>query len=179
MDIHILSFDPGLSFSGWTYSIGDQSSFTVQEYGMLTPNKSTGHKEYREQVNTFGTRVVTLCLLRDMIHELMDRFHPDYVVSEAAFFNPGRPGAFEALTHWIITVSLVLRDSYAMRLYTIPPKSAKKVVSGKGDSVKMEVTEAVLRNPEIKFVNKPAAEDLTEHEGDSIAIGYALWKQLS
>jgi len=176
MDATILSFDPGLSFSGWTYSRADDTAFTVLDFGMLTPNKSVGHKEYREQVGTYGVRVVTLCLLRDMVRELMNRFHPTYVVSEAAFFNPGRPGAYEALVHWIMTVSFVLRDDYAMKLYTIPPTLAKKTVSGTGKSGKVDVASAVLGNPEIRFMNKPALEDLTEHEGDSMAIGYSLWK---
>ena len=35
-------------------------------------------------------------------------FKPDIVVSEDAFFNPRRPGAYEALIQWILTVSFLL-----------------------------------------------------------------------
>ena len=73
-------------------------------------------------------------------------------------------------------MTFVLRDDYAMRLYTVPPTLAKKTVSGTGKSGKVDVASAVLSNPEIHFENKPALEELTEHEGDSMAIGYSLWK---
>ena len=175
--ITILSFDPGLSFSGWTYSVLDDSgTFTIREYGMLTPNKTVGHKEYREDVSVYGARVITLTLLRGMIRMLMDRFRPDFIVSEDAFFDHRHPSAYEALIHWILTVTFLLRDEYHKPLFKIPPSVIKKAVSGIGKSGKLDVQAAVLTHPDIQFIEKPVMGSLAEHEADSMAIGYTFIK---
>ena len=77
MEYHILSFDPGLSFSGFAYSKvnDDKSSFLVENFGMITPNKTVDHKSHREDVSLYGKRIITLSLLRGMIRELMDHYH--------------------------------------------------------------------------------------------------------
>jgi len=178
MEYHILSFDPGLSFSGWAYSkIEDNKNlFYIEEFGMITPNKTVGHKEYREVVNTYGQRIITLSLLRDMVRELFTTYNPDFVVSEDAFFNPRRPGAYEALIHWILMVSLVLKDEFNKPLFRIPPKLVKKFISQDGTSNKLGVQEAIFKHKDIVFNPKYSGDiELTEHEGDAIAIGYSEW----
>lgn len=178
MEYHILSFDPGLSFSGFAYSKvnDDKSSFLVENFGMITPNKTVDHKSHREDVSLYGKRIITLSLLRGMIRELMDHYHPDIVVSEDAFFNPRRPGAYEALIHWILTVSFLLRDEYQKPLYKIPPKLVKKFISGIGTSNKEGVQAAIFKHKDITFSSDLQNLELTEHEGDAIAIGYTQWR---
>lgn len=178
MPYHILSFDPGLSFSGWAYSEVDdeKSTFFVKEFGILTPNKTVDHKEYRQDVSIYGKRIITLALLKDMMRELLNRFNPDYVVSEDAFFNPRRPGAYEALLHWILTVSFLLKDEYKKPLYKIPPKLVKKYISGIGTSNKEGVQSAIFKHKDILFSQDVKNLTLVEHEGDAIAIGYTQWK---
>lgn len=178
MPYHILSFDPGLSFSGWAYSkIDDEKSlFFVEEFGMITPNKTVDHKSHREDVTIYGKRIITLALLREMMRDLITRFNPDIVVSEDAFFNPRRPGAYEALIHWILTVSFLLRDEFNKPLYKIPPKLVKKFISGLGTSNKEGVQDAIFKHKDIKFSSDITDLVLTEHEGDAIAIGYTQWK---
>lgn len=178
MSYHILSFDPGLSFSGWAYSKVDDknSTFTVENFGMITPNKTVDHKSHRDDVSVYGKRIITLSLLRDMMRELLNQYNPDIVASEDAFFNPRRPGAYEALIHWILTVSLLLRDEYQKPLYKIPPKLVKKFISGIGTSNKEGVQEAIFKHKDILFSSELKDITLTEHEGDAIAIGYTQWR---
>jgi len=180
MSYRILSFDPGLSFSGWAYSLADDTTniFTVDEYGMITPNKTVGHKEYRSSVSRYGQRIITLTLLREMFRELYLKYEPDVVVSEDAFFNPRRPSAYEALIHWILTISLVLKDEFNKPLYRIPPKLVKKFISGVGTSNKIGVQEAIFKHKDIVFNPALTGVELTEHEGDAIAIGYSQWTML-
>lgn len=175
----ILSFDPGLSFSGWAFSIVDDSTFSLQHCGLLTPNKTVDHKEHRDEVEVYGRRIITLALLREMIRELMNRFSPDLIASEDAFFNPRRPGAYEALIQWILTVSFVLRDEYQRPLYRIPPKLVKKFISGVGTSDKEGVKRAILQHKDIIVPADINVGELMEHEGDAIAIGYTRWKLLT
>lgn len=130
-------------------------------------------------MEVYGRRIITLALLREMIRELMNRFAPDIVASEDAFFNPRRPGAYEALIQWILTVSFVLRDEYQRPLYRIPPKLVKKFISGVGTSDKEGVKKAILQHKDIKIPSDIHVEELMEHEGDAIAIGYTRWKILT
>lgn len=174
----ILSFDPGLSFSGWAYTQATDTIFAVQQCGLLTPSKTVDHKEHRQEVELYGRRIITLALLRGMIRELMNRFSPDLVVSEDAFFNPRRPGAYEALIQWILTVSFVLRDEYQRPLYRIPPKLVKKYISGIGTADKEGVKKAVASHTDIKLSSEIVVDNLMEHEGDAIAIGYTRWRML-
>jgi len=175
----ILSFDPGLSFSGWAYTIAQDGVFSVQECGLLTPNKTVDHKEHRDEVELYGRRIITLALLRVMVRDLMNRFHPDIVVSEDAFFNPRRPGAYEALIQWILTVSFILRDEYQLPLYRIPPKLVKKYISGMGTADKEGVKKAVAEHKDIRLSPTIIIDNLMEHEGDAIAIGYTRWRMLT
>lgn len=174
----ILSFDPGLSFSGWAYTHARDGLFSVQQCGLLTPSKTVDHKEHREEVEIYGRRIITLALLRNMVRELMTRFSPDLVVSEDAFFNPRRPGAYEALIQWILTVSFVLRDEYQRPLYRIPPKLVKKYISGMGTADKEGVKKAVAQHKDIQLSPEIIIDNLVEHEGDAIAIGYTKWRML-
>ena len=180
MSIHILSFDPGLSYSGWAYSTVNEKEniFCVENFGMLTPNKTVDHKELRDDVSIYGRRTITLALLRDMMRELLSQYNPEYIVSEDAFFNPRRPQAYEALIHWLLTVSLLLKDEYKKPLFRIPPKLVKKFISGEGTSDKSGVQAAIFQHKDIKFLQPPEENSLVEHEGDAIAIGYTHWKLL-
>ena len=175
----ILSFDPGLSFSGWAYSVIENNIFSVQDCGLITPNKTVDHKEHRGEVELYGKRIITLSLLRGMIVELMNQFHPDVVVSEDAFFNPRRPGAYEALIQWILTVSFLLRDEYHLPLHRIPPKLVKKYISGIGTADKEGVRNAVAQHKDIMVQPDIIVDNLVEHEGDAIAIGYTYWRMQS
>ena len=177
--MNILSFDPGLSFSGWAYSVTDDKLFSVQQCGLLTPNKTVDHKEHRQEVQVYGKRIITLSLLRDMIRNLMNKYQPDVVVSEDAFFNPRMPGAYEALIQWILTVSFILRDEYLRPLNKIPPKLVKKYISGIGTADKEGVKKAIAQHTDIRLDDEIDVKDLVEHEGDAIAIGYTYWRILN
>ena len=175
----ILSFDPGLSYSGWAYTDADNGIFSVEQCGLLTPNKTVDHKEHRDEVELYGRRIITLALLRVMVRDLINRFHPDIVVSEDAFFNPRRPGAYEALIQWILTVSFILRDEFQLPLYRIPPKLVKKYISGMGTADKEGVKKAVAEHKDIRLSPDINIDNLLEHEGDAIAIGYTRWRMLT
>lgn len=177
--MNILSFDPGLSFSGWAYSHTDDNVFTVERCGLLTPSKTVDHKENRADVELYGRRIITLSFLRSMVRDLVGQFNPDVVVSEDAFFNPRRPGAYEALVQWILTVMFVLRDEYQKPLYRIPPRIVKKYISGTGLSDKEGVKAGIQAREDVVMPDGVDPLSLVEHEGDAIAIGYTQWRLMT
>lgn len=174
-DIKILSFDPGLTTSGWTMSryTKETKIFVVVKCGILTPNRVVSYANMRDEVAIYGKRILTLSLLQKYFMELYEEYEPDYIVTEAAFYNPRRPNAFAALLQWITAIELCLRDNYQKPLYKIAPKSVKQCISGRGDSGKLKVEDAVLNNKNI-IIEQENINEFTEHVFDSIAVGYTF-----
>lgn len=190
--IKILSFDPGLSTSGWNFSLYDpvKKIMYIDSCDMLYPNESVNLSKHKVSSIRYGTRIMTLDQLRRDIKTLMDTFRPDFVVSEDAFYNPSRPTAYCALVQWITTVSMVLFDEYNHTLFKLAPKIAKQVISGFGGAEKLGVQYAVTHKGDIHFNKTIKIEELTEHMCDSIGIGYTfiqeilpsildIWRQLN
>ena len=178
--IKILSFDPGLSTSGWNYceyrpKVGEM---VVVRFGTLYPNKDINLRNSREEVTVYGARIMTLESLRTQFRELMDLYQPDFVVSEDAFYNPTRPTAYCALVQWLTTVALVLHDEYNQCLFKLAPKIAKQVVSGFGGAEKLGVQHAIMHKDDIRFKQKVDVADLSEHICDSIGIGYTFIQEI-
>jgi hypothetical protein len=69
---------------------------------------------------------------------------------------------------------MVAREIAGKAIITIPAKSAKLGVSGRGDSGKMNVQQAVVTNPKISFKSDKLIQGLTEHCADSIGLSYSF-----
>ena len=178
--VRILSFDPGLSNSGWNlcsykFKTGEM---VIHRFGMLYPNENVTTAAYRERSVKYGQRVMTLDALRQSLRMLLNEYRPDIVVSESPFFNAARPMAYCALVQWITTVELVLFDEYKLPLFKLAPKFAKKIVSGFGGAEKLGVQYAIMHKDNIRFKQKIEESDLTEHICDSIGIGYTFIQEI-
>lgn len=178
--LRILSFDPGLSTSGWNLSVYDTSTniMYIEQCGMLYPNENVGLASNKVNNIRYGHRIMTLDQLRNDIRNLMDTLSPDFVVSEDAFYNPTRPTAYCALVQWLTTVSIVLFDEYQHTLFKLAPKIAKQVISGFGGAEKLGVQYAVTNKEDIKFNQDIDVKNLTEHTCDSIGIGYTFIQEI-
>ena len=178
--LKILSFDPGLSTSGWNLSIYDTETkvMFIEQCGMLYPNENVSLAKNKNYHIRYGSRIMTLDQLRNDLRNLMDTFQPDFVVSEDAFYNPTRPTAYCALVQWLTTVSIVLYDEYQHTLFKLAPKIAKQVISGFGGAEKLGVQYAVTHKNDIKFNSNINTKELTEHTCDSIGIGYTFIQEI-
>lgn len=174
--VRILSFDPGLSISGWAVLDyhRDTGIMQVTKIGLLTPNKLVSRVNMRDDVEKYGNRIVALTALREMVLNLCEEFKPDYYVVEDNFFHFKYPTAYAALIHWTITVDLLIKDTYSKPVFKIPPKLVKHYITGSGDAKKINVQEAILINEKIKFKNTQMICNLIEHISDAIAIGWAF-----
>lgn len=173
--IKIMSIDPGLSTAGWVYSEYHQEdqSLHVKDFGIIQGTRYADLKAQQELVELYGRRCITLSEIRTKIVELYQKYHPDYVESENAFFNRFRPAAFVALNDFICTVRSTLHKEFEVPLYLISPKSIKKVVCT-GDANKDDVQTAVQKNKHI-FIESENIPD-AEHEWDAIGGAYAFVK---
>lgn len=174
--IRVLGFDPGLSHTGWNVSEIDIASgaLNVIKLGEFSPSGTADKAAYREESEKYGKRTISLEVLRESIAALLIEHKPDYIVMEDAFMNMKRPMAFGALCMWHCTARAVAKAVAGKAIIVIPAKSVKLGISGRGDSGKMNVQQAVVTNPNIKFKNDKLMEGLTEHCADSIGLSYSF-----
>jgi len=180
VQIRLLSFDPGLSTTGWNVSQYDTKTckLRVLRFGMLTPNQDADTPQNRDFVRKYGQRIMTLSELRIQVRALVDANSPDIIVSEDAFYNPVRPSAYCALLQWITTLDLLLHDEYQKVLFKISPALAKRVTSGFGMATKKGMQYAILHQEDIEFKPKVVDGNLTEHICDSIGIAYTFCHEI-
>lgn len=173
----ILAFDPGLTTTGWSLLEGDIKSgdLTVLKIGEFHPGPTAEKKNFREEVEKFDKRTISLGLLREEMSKLLLQFKPDAVTSEDIFINMKRPQAYGALCMWVATAKIVCRDVVGKYLVTIPTKICKQVVANRGDSTKLSVQQNIVANRRIKFKNQEEQFQMSEHEADSIAVALALF----
>ena len=102
----ILAFDPGLTNTGWSFSEVDikDDSLTILKVGEFHPGPTVEKKSYRDQVEQFDKRTITLAYLREQLTKLLLELKPNAVCAEDIFMNVRRPMAYGALAmHQCIT----------------------------------------------------------------------------
>lgn len=175
--IRILNFEPSLSATGWSVTDYNVSTgkVVVNRFGCIRPLPHMAKPVYREEVERFGKRLISLELLRISIIDLLKTFNPEYITVQEAEFDPRRPNAYASLLHWHCAVSLLCYQEFRMPIYRITGKTAILCVSGY--TGKMSIQEAIHSNDHISFKQKKQAELITEPESTSIAMGYFFVKE--
>ena len=175
--IKILSIDPGIHHTGWSISHTDSTlqKLTVQTWGEIQAS-DIAKKEFKSDVKLYGSLISLFCYETE-IEGLLDKYNPDFVVSEDAFYNPRMPNAFLSLKLCINAIQRILFKHHR-KLYTVAPTVAKQAVYGKGTANKVAVQESIqiLDDLFIKETKAHPVSSMVEHEADSIAIGYAFFK---
>ena len=158
MGISIISVSvPDLKIQGITTSSIDLSTLT-------TPNELQDNLLLRTQK------------IQIIIRNIMDTYHPRVLAMEAAFVNVRFPRSVIYLSHYISAINLTITEADPfIKIFNYPPKKVKATVSG-GTATKEDMMSAVSAIKEITSCIDPTK--LTEHEVDSIAIGYTYIKEL-
>lgn len=175
-DIRILGIDPGMHFTGYSFGSYDieTSIYTINDYGVFSADALT-KKENKEELKVYGN-IITFETYEREFNKLVDKYKPQFVVSESAFYNPRMPNAFLSLSLCINAMKRVLRK-HCMTLYTVAPREAKSTVST-GSADKLAVQEGIhkLKDLKIKHTKATPVEKMVEHEADSCAIAYTFVK---
>jgi len=177
--IRILSFDPGLSCCAAARSEYD---LTTGKFHVLHRSKIEGSRSlmrHKDLTAIYSNKMIQLSVIRDEVLKLC-KFKPDYVVTENAFYQPGRTASFVALTLCIHTIEVAIKDGIMKPVFRIPPKSVKKIFADTGDAGKLVIQEVLLNHPDITIKETRANPliNMTEHEADSIAVGYSFVKDV-
>ena len=169
--INIISIDPGtnMGISIITLEIPSLRIVSVNtcsiDLSLLTkPNELENNLLLRTQAIM---RIVT---------GIMEDYKPRVLAMEAAFVNTRFPKSVMYLSQYIASISLAVTTADPfIKIFNYPPKKVKATVSV-GGANKDDMLTAVSKIDEL---NKHIViETLTEHEIDSLAIGYAYIKEL-
>ena len=168
--IKIMGIDPGLNSTG--ISIGhydiDTGILTIVAFMLIQAN-ALAKQELKQDSKKYGN-IVSLDIYEREIDAIIEKYNPDYVCCEDAFFNPKMPNAFLSLKLCINSIKRLLYHKYQKILYTIAPKAAKQCVCT-GTADKLAIQEAIHKLPNlvIKSTKKFDSNKMSEHESDAVA----------
>lgn len=172
----ILAFDPSLTNTGWSLLEGsvDNGNLLVLKTGEIRPGPVADKSSYKEEVETFGKRTISLAILREEITKLLLELKPDFITSEDIYISMFRPMAYGALAMWICIAKMVCHDVVGKSITLIPTKICKQVCTGSGGNGKTTVQMAILASKRVTFKHNDDKTHMTEHQADSIAVGMAF-----
>jgi len=162
----IISIDPGNNIGVSIYELtADTHSVVSIETKTIVLN------------NYAGAIVLEDRLLEKLIHinkvcnELYNTHSPLALVVESAFLNSKFPKAVMQLSQYIATIELVFKqNNQLIKIFRYPPKLVKARIANNGNADKNMMLASVNKIEEI--TKKVNTNLLTEHEIDSLAIGY-------
>lgn len=182
----LLSIDPGLHNTGitsWMLSAQTLEILSIDPQRLSSASLiDTTDYDTEDIEEGFRIRISQLNAYR----EILKRENPDMVVIESPFFNPKRPNSFKVLSEILIGLMDTTRQyDQAIRIFLIPPATAKKTIGVVGIKEKTAVRDALLK---ISIINQALTRplvSLSDHEWDSILIGlthlhqhYSLFEEL-
>lgn len=128
--------------------------------------------------NIHGERYARIRALTETLVEIFIRSSAWRISSEAPFFNPRRPAAFEALVEILSGIRQAVHEYDPwQKLYTVDPSSVKNAVGAKGGSDKDIIKQSVLRLPDLHYQGTKPLAELDEHSIDALAVAY--WSYLT
>lgn len=171
---YTLSLDPGIAFTG--ISINDTSEgFRVVETHIVKNNRAFTPEE-KVVEKSQGPRAVKLLAIINKFKSLLERFNIEMIVIEAPFYNALTPQAYGSLLEVVFGLKYSVLVPMDLKYRLIEPTLVKKLFTSHGMAKKEMMKQFLISKiatGEIKM-DKPV-ESLTEHEIDSIAIGYVHW----
>ena len=171
---YMLSLDPGIAFTG--ISIIDTSEgFRVVETHIVKNNRAFTPEE-KVIEKSQGPRAVKLLAIINKFKSLLEDFNIEMIVIEAPFYNALTPQAYGSLLEVVFGLKYSVLVPMDLKYRLIEPTLVKKLFTSHGMAKKEMMKQFLISKiatGEIKM-DKPV-ESLTEHEIDSIAIGYVHW----
>ena len=171
---YMLSLDPGIAFTG--ISINDTSEgFRVVETHIVKNNRAFTPEE-KVIEKSQGPRAVKLLAIINKFKSLLERFNIEMIVIEAPFYNALTPQAYGSLLEVVFGLKYSVLVPMDLKYRLIEPTLVKKLFTSHGMAKKEMMKQFLISKiatGEIKM--DKSIESLTEHEIDSIAIGYVHW----
>lgn len=176
-----LNLDPAIGVTGWSITDYDieTGELVVNNYGVIEPSKLAGRANRRDDVKKFRNRTIALDILSEAVIGLCNTHHPHYMVIEDYYIDFRTPNASISLISIVSCLSVQVYQKLRIPTHVIPATIAKQHICGNGKGSKEMVSEAIIHHPNISFKKPrffPESQNImiSEHEADSIALGYTF-----
>jgi Holliday junction resolvasome RuvABC endonuclease subunit len=172
----IIAIDPGLNFCG--ISVLDYNEKFCIYRTILIDNNRKLTQEEKELCEKYDSRVIKVQEIVRTIITLIEEYQPNNIVIEGPFYSGLRPQAYSALLEIITAIKYLIAVPNGLPISIIEPLLVKKLFSQFHMSTKEDMKTSLQKktqNGEI-FVNQGVnIEQLSEHEIDSIAVGFSFF----
>lgn len=172
----ILSIDPGINNTGISVIEKQDNYFNILDIVLVKNNRKFTDEEKKLEAK-FGSRTVKIFSILDNINNLLNKYsNIETIVIEAPFYNSLTPMAFGSILEIIFSIKYRINIDLDIPLYLIEPLLIKKMFTNDRLANKEGMKQYLklkIENKEI-ILNKEL-EELSEHEVDSIAIGYIFF----
>lgn len=168
-----LSIDPGINNTGITvFSINKKFKIHYSA-NILNLRKFT--EEEKKLENFYDSRAVKVLYIINFIRKILNTYEIDEVVIEAPFYNALTPMAFGSLLEVINALKYNVFIPENIKITMIEPLLIKKTFTkerlANKELMKLFLHDKIAKN-ELEIEENIDIESLTEHQIDSIAIGY-------
>jgi Holliday junction resolvasome RuvABC endonuclease subunit len=171
---NIIGIDPGTESLGLSIITIDVRSLDIlyTQAQTFVGSKLAAFNPWDEL--THHARFTRINALRAAITNTLVYYRPLQVISEAPFWNPSRPGAYQALVEICNAIRGAVYDYDPWRsLYMVEPSILKKTIGAKGGDGKDAIKNAVLnRRQELRVINNSELEWFDDHSIDAIGAAY-------
>lgn len=175
----ILSVDPGINNCGLSV-LNLDSNFVVTET-ILVKNARKFTDEEKVVETKFGNRTVKVMAIVTKIKELLEKYPCiNKIIVEAPFYNALTPMAYGSLLEVIFSIKYLVTIPVDLEMKLVEPLLVKKLFSGNHMAKKEVMKQFFIKKMEegvIKFDGN--IEELSEHEVDSVAVGYVHFLSMS
>lgn len=174
----IISIDPGITNCGVSLIEEKGDKLIVRDCINIVGTRKL-NPDLKELTQQYGDRSGKVLRISEKIIEIIEE-NPDikFIAIEAPFFNRMRPAAFESLLEVVFVVKYKVAVPRSLDLVLVAPMLVKKHWTDKGNAKKeMMLSELEKRVKEGSVILPRPIETLTEHEIDSIAVGYTSFRE--
>ena len=170
-----INLDPGVNHLGISVvEMGE--SFNVVMCHLVNNNRTFTKEEKASEIE-IGSRGVKVLNIVRKLNEVVDEYGIKDIIIEAPFYSALTPVAYGSLLEVIMAIKYTLIIPRGLTLTLIEPTVIKRVFTNKGNANKLVMREFLtsrVASGEIGLSYN--IDNLSEHEIDSIAVGYTYWK---
>lgn len=175
----ICGIDPGTTFMGLSAIFFNVRTLAIEHSTttLLRGDKLIVDNEY---ALLHGDRAARVQGMNEELRCLFRALQPVAIAAENNFMNMHRPQAYGALVESVNGILFAANEyNSLLPLDMVVPGQAKNAVGARGGADKKEVNQALCNIASfINYQGLNKLENLVEHEGDSLAIGFWRYRQL-
>lgn len=174
----ILAIDPGVNFLGLSLikKVDRDDTFSIEVVHTALINNTLKQTDEEKSLSArYGSRAPKIIKIISEIKNYYEQYKFTDIVIEGPFFNAIRPQAYGSLVEVINSIKFSIAINYCIKFHVLEPLLVKKIFSNNHMAKKVDMKSALMqRVNEGLIVLDKDVNTLSEHEIDSIAIGFSF-----